>query len=141
MTPEEITIVRELYKFACHHPRCRRSDTPHQCLCGVSAALEGVRQLLKLPDFSVTVNTAGETAGDIARRLGSVKSSANLMPLGQALTIGDRVEYNVNGDQWLIGTIINITAKRVVIRLDDCKHHRVVHPRWVRHAEDRELST
>lgn len=38
--------LRGLYSRACHHPHCVRGDTPHQCSCGVSAALEEARRVL-----------------------------------------------------------------------------------------------
>lgn len=53
MTAEEQAIVSELYNRACHHPRCERSDKPHECSCGVSAALERVRILLGLRDHTI----------------------------------------------------------------------------------------
>ncbi len=45
-------VLRELYNRACHHPRCERGSIPHECSCGVSAALEAARKALRLKDYS-----------------------------------------------------------------------------------------
>lgn len=58
LTKEEDKLriaLRELYNRACHHPRCERSDDPHMCSCGVSAALELARNALGIALDSQTM--------------------------------------------------------------------------------------
>lgn len=46
-TPEMRQALANLYARACHHPRCERGTPEHECSCGLSAALEQTRQVLK----------------------------------------------------------------------------------------------
>lgn len=47
-----------------------------------------------------------------------------LQPVTTQFAAGDRIRYHIRRDRWLPGTVVKVTPRRVVIRLDGIAHLR-----------------